>query len=65
VTAPACASCAHFASDPASLEAALPGLSALSSAHASSRSSDGLCTLHACHVRATARCAAYSAKLDP
>ena len=38
-----CSQCAHFHADPAALEAALPGLAILSSAHASVRSEDGLC----------------------
>jgi hypothetical protein len=42
----ACRSCRHFHNDPAYLEAEIPGLSALSSAYASVRADDGICTLH-------------------
>jgi hypothetical protein len=43
---PACAACTHFCTDPLEIEAELPGLVALSSAHGSVRAQDGLCRLH-------------------
>jgi len=45
------------------LEAALPGMGALSSAHAASRGSDGVCAWHGRHVLATAGCMAYTVAL--
>lgn len=41
-----CRGCSQFCDDPAAVERALPGLAALSSAHASVRAGDGLCLLH-------------------
>jgi hypothetical protein len=38
-----CFACAHFCDDPLRIEEELPGLAILCSAHASVRSSDGLC----------------------
>ena len=38
-----CGACQHFLDHPAGIEAAIPGLSAMGSAHASVRSDDGLC----------------------
>ena len=46
VNAAACAACRHFRDDPADIEAALPGLSVLSSGYASVRGQDGLCLKH-------------------
>jgi len=40
---PACLTCKHFKHAPAELEAALPGLSSLSSAYAAVRADDGIC----------------------
>lgn len=53
---PTCSRCAHFSNAPAYLERALPGLSTLSSAWASVRSSDGLCRLHDCYLSSNAGC---------
>lgn len=41
-----CALCRHFEDDPAILERALPGMSALGSGHAATRAQDGLCLLN-------------------
>ena len=41
-----CGDCSHFRNDPAYLEAAYKGLTSFSSAHASVRGDDGLCTRH-------------------
>jgi hypothetical protein len=46
VAAGRCGSCRHFNNDPAFLEAAMPGLTSLSSASACSRANDGLCLRH-------------------
>lgn len=39
-----CATCRWFESDPAAIEAALPGLTILSSAYGSARADAGLCS---------------------
>ncbi len=55
-----CVPCAHFCDDPARLEAALPGLAALSSGHASVRGRDGLCLLHQRLINGRRRCEAFA-----
>ena len=55
-----CAGCRHFNDRPLDLEAALPGLSSLSSAYAAVRSQDGICALHDRYVAATSRCTLYA-----
>lgn len=54
--APACGQCGWFADAPAGIERGLPGLTALGSAHASSRAGDGLCARHDRYVPAAASC---------
>jgi hypothetical protein len=56
---PSCASCAHFCNDPAYLERAIPGLSSMSSGHASVRSDDGICAKHDRYLSAHSVCAQY------
>jgi hypothetical protein len=56
----ACAACRHFNGQPLDIEAALPGLSSLSSAYAAVRSDDGLCALHDRYVGASSLCAGYA-----
>ena len=56
-----CMDCRHFNGQPFDLEAALPGLSSLSSAYAAVRSDDGICALHDRYVAASSACASYSA----
>jgi hypothetical protein len=56
-----CQGCAHFLTDPPALEAALPGLAILSSAHASVRGGDGLCLAHGRLTNGQRRCAAFGA----
>jgi len=53
---PSCRQCRYFQNAPLEVEAALPGLSALSSAYAAVRSSDGICAVHARYVAASAHC---------
>ena len=60
---PRCGSCRRFRNDPAYLEAALPGLSSLSSGAASVRADDGLCLLHERLVGARFSCADYAATI--
>jgi hypothetical protein len=55
-----CQGCRHFANDPAVIEAALPGLAILSSAHASVRGGDGLCAHHGRLVDGSMRCALFA-----
>jgi len=55
-----CGVCAYFRNDPAYLEAALPGLTSLSSAGISARSDDGLCTKHERYLSARASCADFT-----
>jgi hypothetical protein len=55
-----CADCRHFNGRPLDIEAALPGLSSLSSAYAAVRSDDGICALHDRYVAATSLCAEYA-----
>ncbi len=62
--ADSCAGCRHFNGRPLDIEAALPGLSSLSSAYAAVRSNDGICTVHDRYVAATSVCAAYAAAVD-
>ncbi len=58
--APACRQCKHFRNQPAQLEAALPGLSSLSSAYAAVRCNDGLCAVHERYVTAASVCAGFA-----
>ena len=56
-----CGACRHFRNDPAYLEAAIPGLSSLSSAAASVRADDGICGLHGRYLEANRSCADFAA----
>jgi hypothetical protein len=55
-----CLACRHFKFAPRDIEAALPGLSALSSAYAAVRSNDGLCGVHDRYVAASSVCDAFA-----
>jgi hypothetical protein len=57
---PACLTCKHFQHAPADLEAALPGLSSLSSAYAAVRADDGICAVHRRYVTASSVCPAFA-----
>jgi hypothetical protein len=59
---PRCARCLHFERDPRAIEAAVPGLSSMSSGFASVRGDDGLCLHHQRFVPADASCAFFSAR---
>jgi hypothetical protein len=59
-----CVSCRHFNGRPLDIEAALPGLSSLSSAYAAVRSDDGLCGAHDRYVTSSSTCAAYAQYLE-
>jgi len=54
-----CGACGHFRNDPAYLEAAIPGLSCLSSGSASVRADDGLCLRHDRYLGADRCCADF------
>jgi hypothetical protein len=56
---PSCARCKHFQNDALQVEAALPGLSSLSSAFAAVRCSDGICAVHERYVAASSICPAF------
>jgi hypothetical protein len=60
---PSCAECKHFQNQPLHVEAALPGLSSLSSAYAAVRCSDGICAVHERYVSASSACAAYASRM--
>jgi hypothetical protein len=55
-----CLKCRHFNHAPAAVEAALPGLSSLSSAYAAVRSDDGICAVHDRYVAASSVCADFA-----
>ena len=57
---PSCRDCKHFRNDALEVEAALPGLSSLSSAYAAVRCSDGICTVHERYVAASSICPAFA-----
>jgi hypothetical protein len=60
VNSPSCFECRHFEHAPAQVEAALPGLSSLSSAYAAVRCDDGLCAVHARYVASSSVCPAFT-----
>jgi hypothetical protein len=55
-----CLGCGHFLNAPAPLEAAMPGLSSLSSAHAAVRCDDGICAVHDRYVSADSVCSSFA-----
>jgi hypothetical protein len=60
-----CADCRHFNARPSDIEAALPGLSSLSSAYAAVRSDDGICAVHDRYITASSVCAQYHVLAQP
>jgi hypothetical protein len=56
-----CSTCRYFKNSPAALEAALPGLSSLSSGYAAVRLNDGLCAQHDRYVTSSSHCPRYAA----
>jgi hypothetical protein len=54
-----CVDCLHFRNDPATIERAFPGLSAMGSAGADVRACDGLCELHGVYLSFSDRCAQF------
>jgi hypothetical protein len=55
-----CGACGYFRNDAAYLEAAIPGLSSLSSATASVRVQDGVCLRHDRYLSARASCTEFT-----
>lgn len=51
-----CGSCSHFHNDPVYLEKVIPGLTSMSSAHASVRADDGVCSRHDRYLSARSSC---------
>jgi hypothetical protein len=54
-----CAQCKHFQNAAKQVEAALPGLSSLSSAYAAVRCDDGICAVHERYIAASSVCPAF------
>jgi hypothetical protein len=57
---PCCLQCRHFNHAPSAIEAALPGLTSLSSAYAAVRADDGICAIHDRYVAGSSICAQYA-----
>ena len=55
-----CGPCRHFCTDPGRLEAEIPGLATLSSAHAAVRANDGLCLAYSRLINGRKRCGAFA-----
>lgn len=55
-----CGLCRHFRNDARYLETAIPGLSSLSSASASVRADDGICTLRERYLSAHGACTDFA-----
>ena len=56
-----CGACGNFCNDPGYLEKVMPGLTSMSSAHASVRADDGVCLLHDRYLSARSSCADFAA----
>jgi hypothetical protein len=59
-----CRTCRHFDNSARGIEAAMPGLATLSSAHAAVRSDDGLCRTRERYLAAASRCADHAARAE-
>jgi hypothetical protein len=57
-----CASCAHFCSDPGTLESRIPGLRSFGSGFAAVRSDDGLCAARGRYLSSSSYCAWFAAR---
>jgi hypothetical protein len=58
-----CAECAWFRNEAEFVEAAFPGLTAMSSASGSTRSNDGICLRHDRYLRADWSCADFANRI--
>jgi len=56
-----CGNCAYFRNAPREIEAAFPGLSAMSSGSASVRAQDGLCDRHGVYLSYRDTCGDFTA----
>ena len=56
-----CSACSNFCNDPGYLEKVMPGLTSMSSSHASVRADDGVCSLHDRYLSARSSCADFAA----
>jgi len=54
-----CLDCRHFCNDPAVIERAFPGLTAMGSGYADVRANDGLCARHDLYLALTNGCAEF------
>lgn len=59
-----CGACRRFDNAPHSLEAAIPGLLSLGSAHSAARSEDGLCQRHHRYLSADYSCPFFENRSD-
>ena len=59
-----CLDCRHFCNDPAVIERAFPGLTAMGSAYADVRANDGLCARHGIYLALTNGCAGFEVERD-
>jgi hypothetical protein len=60
-----CADCRYFNARPSDIEAALPGMSSLSSAYAAVRSDDGICAVHDRYLAASSVCSQHRVLAPP
>jgi hypothetical protein len=58
---PVCQGCSYFQNNPAAIEKAYPGLTAMSSGFASVRDSDGICNYHQIYLSARDCCPQFTA----
>lgn len=62
-TGPVCQGCVWFQNDPAHIEGAYPGLTAMSSGFASVRDRDGVCNYHQLYLSARDSCQKFSPRV--
>jgi hypothetical protein len=58
-----CRACRHFENEPSRLEAMIPGLTAMGSAHASVRADDGICMVLDRMMTARDSCSRFSPRV--
>lgn len=58
-----CEQCLHFQNQPALVEEAYPGLTAMSSGYASVRNRDGLCNYHELYLSAGDSCSCFASRI--
>jgi hypothetical protein len=59
---PRCEQCMYFQNQPALVEEAYPGLTAMSSGFASVRNRDGLCSYHELYLSAGDSCSCFASR---